>query len=60
MEPQGWGQPPQLFGLVPTSLLATSQPEWADILDDGRRMRAAAARLIVRRGRWVLDRLEIA
>ncbi|GAB3128778.1 PPA1309 family protein [Tsukamurella serpentis] len=35
VEPQGWGQPPQLFGLVPTSLLATSQPEWADILDDG-------------------------
>ncbi|BDH58600.1 hypothetical protein MTP03_35390 [Tsukamurella sp. PLM1] len=35
VEPQGWGQPPQLFGLVPTSLLATSQPEWADLLDDG-------------------------
>ena len=35
VEPQGWGQPPQLFGLVPTSLLATSQPDWADILDDG-------------------------
>ncbi|CAM3713521.1 MULTISPECIES: PPA1309 family protein [Tsukamurella] len=35
VEPQGWGQPPQLFGLVPTSLLATSQPEWADMLDDG-------------------------
>ena len=34
--------------------------EAAVILDDGRRMRAAAARLIVRRGRWVLDRLEIA
>lgn len=35
VEPQGWGQPPQLFGFVPTSLLATSQPEWADMLDDG-------------------------
>ncbi|WP_414929933.1 PPA1309 family protein [Tsukamurella pulmonis] len=35
VEPQGWGQPPQLFGLVPTSLLATSQPDWADVLDDG-------------------------
>ncbi len=35
VDPQGWGQPPQLFGLVPTALLATSQPEWADILDDG-------------------------
>ncbi|ADG79631.1 putative protein OS=Tsukamurella paurometabola (strain ATCC 8368 / DSM / CCUG 35730 /CIP 100753 / JCM 10117 / KCTC 9821 / NBRC 16120 / NCIMB 702349/ NCTC 13040) OX=521096 GN=Tpau_3038 PE=4 SV=1 [Tsukamurella paurometabola] len=35
VEPQGWGQPPQLFGLVPTALLATSQPEWADMLDDG-------------------------
>lgn len=35
VDPQGWGQPPQLFGLVPTALLATSQPEWADMLDDG-------------------------
>lgn len=35
VDPQGWGQVPQLFGLVPTSLLATSQPDWSDILDDG-------------------------
>ena len=26
----GWGQPPQLFALVPTSLLADTQPEWVD------------------------------
>lgn len=35
VDPRGWGQPPQLFGLVPTALLAQSQPEWADMLDDG-------------------------
>ncbi|GAA4392066.1 PPA1309 family protein [Tsukamurella soli] len=35
VDPRGWGQPPQLFALVPTSLLAQSQPEWADMLDDG-------------------------
>ncbi|MBA4024181.1 MAG: hypothetical protein C0482_17620 [Gordonia sp.] len=26
----GWGQPPQLFALVPTSLLADTQPDWVD------------------------------
>ena len=26
----GWGQPPQLFALVPTALLADTQPDWVD------------------------------
>lgn len=30
----GWGQPPALFALVPTSLLRDTQPEWADSLDE--------------------------
>lgn len=39
---------------------ASGACEAAVVLHDGERARAAAARLIVRRGRWVLDRLEIA
>lgn len=39
---------------------ASGACEAAVMLHDGERTRAAAARLVVRRGRWVLDRLEIA
>ncbi|MGA9869665.1 MAG: PPA1309 family protein [Rhodococcus sp. (in: high G+C Gram-positive bacteria)] len=32
---EGWGQPPQLFALVPTSLLAAAEPALLDELTDG-------------------------
>jgi hypothetical protein len=35
VERGGWGQPPQLFALVPTALLSANQPEWSDLIDDG-------------------------
>lgn len=35
VERDGWGQPPQLFALVPTALLAATQPEWSELFDDG-------------------------
>lgn len=34
VDPHEWGAPPQLFAFVPTALLAQSQPEWAEMLDD--------------------------
>ncbi|SIS05110.1 PPA1309 family protein [Williamsia sterculiae] len=35
VDAEGWGQPAALFALVPTAMLAQSQPELADSLDDG-------------------------
>lgn len=35
VDSEGWGQPPQLFALVPTSLLAAAEPGLLDDLADG-------------------------
>ena len=33
VDAEGWGQPPTLFALVPTALVAQTQPDLADTLD---------------------------